>query len=139
MAPCKEEKKFLLELIDVYRNLPSLWKIKSKDYGDRNIKDRDYETLLIEYREYYKEGTKEELKKKLNTLRTNFRKELKKISNSQKSGVLMSCSSWLTKRSLSSFFLLVLRLRLRHTIASASAIVIALSIVVHRLNIVQKY
>ena len=85
MTPCKGVTKFLLELIVVYRNLPSLWKIKSKDYGDRNIKDRDYETLLIEYREYYKEGTKEELKKKLNTLRTNFRKELKKIINSQKS------------------------------------------------------
>ena len=37
--------------------MPSLWKIKSKDYGDQNIKDRDNETLLIEYREYYKEGT----------------------------------------------------------------------------------
>lgn len=86
MAPCKEEKKFLLELIDVYRSLPALWQIKSKEYSDRQRKDSAYETLLIKYREYYKEGTKDELKKKLNALGTNFRKELKKISDSQKSG-----------------------------------------------------
>ncbi|GFO50157.1 hypothetical protein PoB_007666200 [Plakobranchus ocellatus] len=86
MAPCKEEKKFLLELIDMYRSLPALWQIKSKEYSDRQTKDSAYETLLHKYREYYKEGTKDELKKKLNALRTNFRKELKKINDSQKSG-----------------------------------------------------
>ena len=110
MAPSKEEKKFLLELIDVYRSLPALWQIKSKEYSDRQKKDSAYETLLIKYREYYKEGTKDELKKKLNALRTNFRNELKKI-----------------------FF--VLLLRLRHTSARASAV--APSIAVHRLNIAQ--
>ena len=85
MVPCKEEKKFLLELIDVYRSLPALWQIKSNEYSERQKRDSAYETLLIKYREYYKEGTKDELKIKLNALRTNFRKELKKINNSQKS------------------------------------------------------
>ena len=79
MAPCKEEKKFLLDLIDVYRSLPALWQIKSIEYSDRQKKDSAYETTLTKYREYYKEGTKDELKKKLNALRINFRKELKKI------------------------------------------------------------
>lgn len=40
-----------------------IWKIVSKDID---------ETLLIKYREYYKEGTKVELKKKLNALRSNL-------------------------------------------------------------------
>ena len=39
MAPCKEEKRCLLGLIDVYRSLPALWKIKSKEYSDRQKKD----------------------------------------------------------------------------------------------------
>ena len=43
-----------------------LWQIKSKKYSDKQKKDSEYETLLIKHREYYKEGTKVELKKKLN-------------------------------------------------------------------------
>lgn len=86
MAPTKEEKQFLLEVIDLYRQLPALWKIKSDDYSNRNKKDQAYESLLEKYRERYKEATKDELKKKINSLRTNFRKELKKIKDSGKSG-----------------------------------------------------
>ena len=43
-------------------------------------------TLLNKYREYYKVHTKEEMKKKINALITNFRKELKKVNDYQKSG-----------------------------------------------------
>ena len=39
MAPTKHEKKFHLELIDVYRSLPQLWNVKSNCYSDRNKKD----------------------------------------------------------------------------------------------------
>ncbi|XP_064105682.1 uncharacterized protein LOC135215161 [Macrobrachium nipponense] len=45
-----------------------------------------YETILQKFRDYYPEGTKEELKKKINSLRTSFRKELKKIKDSSRSG-----------------------------------------------------
>lgn len=86
MAPPKEEKKFLLELIDLYRSLPALWKVKAKEYSDRNKKAIAYERLLVKYREWYKDGKKDELKKKINSFRTNFRKELKKVNDSQKSG-----------------------------------------------------
>ena len=54
MAPCKEEKKFLLELIDVYRSLFALWKIEGKEYSERQKKDSAYETLLIKYRKAQK-------------------------------------------------------------------------------------
>jgi hypothetical protein len=45
----EEERKFLLECIEVYRNLPALWKVKSKEYSDRNKKDAAYGTLLAKY------------------------------------------------------------------------------------------
>ena len=64
MAPTKEEKKFLLEVIDRYRQLPALWKIKSDDYSNRNKKEQAYESLLQKYREWYKEATKDDLKEK---------------------------------------------------------------------------
>ena len=57
--------KFLLKLIDGYRSLPALWQIKSKEYSDRQKKDSAYETILflIKYRDYYKEDTKDELRR----------------------------------------------------------------------------
>ena len=79
MAASQEEKNILLELIDVYRSLPALWKIKSKEFSDREKKDTEYETLLNKYCEYYKEDRKEELKKKTGVLRTNCPKEVKKV------------------------------------------------------------
>ena len=86
MAPSKDEKKFTLELIDVYHGLPELWKVKSKEYSDRDKKEAAYDTLLLKYKEWYTEATKDDLKKKLNSMRTCFRRELKKLSDSQKSG-----------------------------------------------------
>ena len=44
--------------------------MKSKEYNARQRKDTAYETLLNKYREYYKEGKKEEQKKNKNALRT---------------------------------------------------------------------
>ena len=69
-------KKFPLELIKVYRYLLSIWNIKSETYSDRNKKKDAYATLLHNFKEHYQEGTQEDLKKKLNSLRTSFWKEL---------------------------------------------------------------
>jgi len=81
-----EERQFILEVIDVYRELPALWKVTCEDYSNRRKKDVAYNTLLEKYRERYEDATKEDVKKKLNALRTNFRKELKKVIDSETSG-----------------------------------------------------
>ncbi|GFO46407.1 hypothetical protein PoB_007291200 [Plakobranchus ocellatus] len=86
MAPSKEEKKFILEVIEMYHGFPGLWKVKSKEYSDREKKEAAYDTLLLKYKEWYTEATKDDLKKKLNVMRTSFRRELKKLNDSQKSG-----------------------------------------------------
>ncbi|XP_052802001.1 uncharacterized protein LOC128232472 [Mya arenaria] len=78
-----EEKRFLLECIELYRELPALWKVKSADYSNRERKNVAYGTLLAKYRERYNDATKEDLKRKLNALRTNFRKELKKVNDNR--------------------------------------------------------
>ena len=56
--------------MDAYKSLSALWKIKSKENSGRQKKDTACETLLNKYRKYYKEGTKEELKKKINAGQT---------------------------------------------------------------------
>lgn len=86
MPPKEEERRFVLELIELYHELPVLWKVKSKEYSDRNKRYAAYETLLAKYRERYPTATKDDLTKKINSLRTNYRKELKKVQDSWKSG-----------------------------------------------------
>jgi hypothetical protein len=61
-----------------YRELPALSNVKSKQYHDRDKKNSAYETLLVKYREMYPNATKDDVKKKINSLRTNYRKERKK-------------------------------------------------------------
>ncbi|GFO05983.1 hypothetical protein PoB_003248800 [Plakobranchus ocellatus] len=74
MAPSKEEKKFILEVIEMYHGFPELWKVKSKEFSDREKKEAAYDTLLLKYKEWYTEATKDDLKKKLNAMRTSFRR-----------------------------------------------------------------
>ena len=40
----------------------------------------------MKYKEHFENATKEDVKKTFNVLRTNFRKELKKVNDSKKSG-----------------------------------------------------
>ena len=57
----EDERKFILECIEVYHSLPALWNVKSKDYSNRIKKKEQYEHLL-----------------------RNFRKGLKRIKDSEK-------------------------------------------------------
>lgn len=79
-------RAFLSEFIHLYRDNPCLWKIKSKEYSDKNKKNVAYEQLRIKLSEIDPEATKEAVVKKINSLRSCFRKELKKVKDSLKSG-----------------------------------------------------
>lgn len=76
-----DERKFLLEVINVYRSLPALWDNKCKDYSNRIKKNEQYD----EYKERYPNADRKALVNKINALRTNFRKECRRIKNSEKS------------------------------------------------------
>ncbi|KAM3958843.1 uncharacterized protein ACR2FA_007146 [Aphomia sociella] len=82
----EKEREFLIDCIQLYRNLPALWKVKSKLYYDRDKKNKAYDLLLAKYNEMFPNATKEDVKRKFNILRTNYRKELKKYITSMKSG-----------------------------------------------------
>jgi hypothetical protein len=70
--PKEDEKSFILDFIEVYRSLPALWNVKSKNYSNR-IK-KPYEHLLRKYREIFLDAYKSQQIKKLNSLRNKFRK-----------------------------------------------------------------
>ncbi|KAG5877923.1 hypothetical protein JTB14_012001 [Gonioctena quinquepunctata] len=86
MAESSKNTAFVTEFIDIYRKLPCLWKVKSKSYSNRHEKNKAYEKLLLFYKQTDPNATIDSVKKKINNLRCTFRKELKKLRKSKRSG-----------------------------------------------------
>jgi hypothetical protein len=83
----EDDKKFILECIEVYHSLTALWNVKSKDSSNRmKRKIEQYVHLLRKYRERFPDADKNQSIKKFNSLHANFRKELKRIKDSEESG-----------------------------------------------------
>lgn len=74
------------EFIEIYKSEPCLWKIKTSDYHDRDKKDAAYRKLVMKLKEIEPDANVNVVKKKINNLRSNVRKEKKKIDSSMKSG-----------------------------------------------------
>lgn len=70
----------------VYQSLPELWQVKSDVYKNKFKKNKAWETLLVGYKEIDSEATVEKLKAKINSIRTTYRRELKKFNDSVRSG-----------------------------------------------------
>ena len=63
-----EAQEFWLELIEQYRFFPSLWKIKSDEYKNRNLKADCYKNMVIKMKEHKPNASKEMVTKKINAL-----------------------------------------------------------------------
>ena len=50
--------------IDIYRNLPAIWKVKSEEYKDKNKRNKAWEILLNNLKEIVSNATLDDLKKK---------------------------------------------------------------------------
>lgn len=79
-------RDFLREFIELYKENTCLWKVKSKDYSNRQMKTAAYEILRRKLSEVEAIATKENVVKKINSLRTCFRKEYRKVILSERSG-----------------------------------------------------
>ena len=79
-------REFLTEFIHMNRENPCSWKVKSKEYSDRVKKNLAYEYLTTKLKEIDPDANKEKVVKKMNSLRSCFRRELKKVNNSKTSG-----------------------------------------------------
>lgn len=82
-----EEKNLMMQFIELYETLPELWNSSSSAYSNRTKRNNALDKLLVIFKKIKKEAKREDVRKKINTLRSNFRKELKKIEKSQRSGV----------------------------------------------------
>ena len=79
-------REFLSDFIALYRQLPEVWKIKSDAYRNRNLKNVAYEKLIEKLKEVEPNADREMVRKKINVLRSAYRRELKKVIESYKSG-----------------------------------------------------
>lgn len=82
----KKEKEFITEFIELYKSFLCLWKIKSKEYSDRNAKSQAYDILAEKMQTVDRSANRETVVKKINSMRTTYRKELKKVLDSERSG-----------------------------------------------------
>jgi len=79
-------RDFLREFIELYQSFPCLWLVKSKEYSDRNEKSLAYEEMVKKYKEFDPSADRNTFVKKINALRTVYKKELSRVNNSLKSG-----------------------------------------------------
>lgn len=84
-------REFLSEFIDLYRQLPEVWKVKSDAYKNRNLKNLAYEKLITKLKEVETNVDRDKVRKKINVLRTAYRRELKKVMTSYKSDSGTEC------------------------------------------------
>ncbi|KAJ8912036.1 hypothetical protein NQ315_000529 [Exocentrus adspersus] len=73
-----KEKEFMIEFIELYKSFPCLWKIKSKEYSDRDAKSQAYDILVEKMQTVDKSANRETVVKKINSMKTTYRKEFKK-------------------------------------------------------------
>ncbi|CAH2016403.1 unnamed protein product [Acanthoscelides obtectus] len=83
----KERKRVHGRVYELYKSFPCLWKVKSKQYSDRNAKSKAYDILVEKMRTVEESANREIVVKKINSLRTTYREELKKVLDSERSGV----------------------------------------------------
>ena len=75
----RETQRFVVEFIDLYQQYTCLWKYSCKDYRNRVVKERAYHALMDKMREIDPRADKNTVMKKINALRTAFRREFKKV------------------------------------------------------------
>ncbi|XP_026688859.1 uncharacterized protein LOC113473425 [Diaphorina citri] len=76
----------MVDFIAIYRSEICLWKKKSADYHNRTKRDAAIDKLAKKLEELEPSATPKSVLKKINNLRSCYRKEKLKVENSLKSG-----------------------------------------------------
>ncbi|XP_067010255.2 uncharacterized protein [Anabrus simplex] len=76
--------EFVKEFILLYRSLPCLYDTRDEFYLNKPVKQVAYEKLVRKVREIEPNATRDTVTKKINNLRSSYRKERKKVERSKK-------------------------------------------------------
>ncbi|KDR14294.1 uncharacterized protein LOC110834627 [Zootermopsis nevadensis] len=77
---------FVTKFLEEYRELPVLWKVRSADYSNRAKRDKAWDLLVQFTREKIPDADLQFVKKKVDSIRASFRKELRRVRDSKRSG-----------------------------------------------------
>lgn len=77
-------KATLSEFIELYHSLPAVWNTSNPLYNNRSVKNDAYKKLIQKLQEFDPDANRMSVVKKINSLRTNFRKEIRKIKESKR-------------------------------------------------------
>ncbi|XP_017477060.1 PREDICTED: uncharacterized protein LOC108367033 isoform X2 [Rhagoletis zephyria] len=80
------DQRCLKEFIIQLESMPELWDPSSKSYMNKIKRTAGHEKLLLILKKINDNATVGDVRKKINSLRSNYRKELKKIIDSKRSG-----------------------------------------------------
>ncbi|KAH8278200.1 hypothetical protein KR044_002040 [Drosophila immigrans] len=94
MSGAEENRHYLRAFIQTYRDMPVLWDTSLRDYTNREKRAEAYQRLVPIYHYLKRDATVEDVKKKINTLRTNYRKELKVVESAMRTGNLHTPRCW---------------------------------------------
>lgn len=67
-------KQFTVEFLELHKEYPCFWKIKNKDYINKNLKKKDYDDLIKFCKKVFPEANKDIVTKKIQSFRGSFRK-----------------------------------------------------------------
>lgn len=79
------KQETVLQFIEIYRSLPCLWKVKTKEYSNKLSRELAYSKMIDFCRTFDQSADKQFVVQKINNLRSAFRKEMKKVALSQSS------------------------------------------------------
>jgi len=85
MSSSEWSKELLIDFINCYKQNNCLWQLKSKDYTNRNLKNRAYARLVELVQPHFPSANTDFVKSKIQNLRNAFRKEMKKVEASKRS------------------------------------------------------
>ncbi|KXJ71905.1 hypothetical protein RP20_CCG019416 [Aedes albopictus] len=74
------------EFLELYRSLPCLWKMQSKEYADRKMKTEAYQLMVKKLAELEPDADRVAVIRKINNIRSNYRKEKRKVLASRAEG-----------------------------------------------------
>ncbi|KAG5871353.1 hypothetical protein JTB14_019750 [Gonioctena quinquepunctata] len=93
-------EEFLRNFIETYESLPELWNSSLDIYINKTKRNAALNKMLVIYKKLKPEAKLPDVRRKINTLRSNYRKELKKIDTSKRSEIgtdeVYQPSSWVS-------------------------------------------
>lgn len=89
-----DKRAFWTEFFALYESLPALWDLSNPLYKDRQSKTHGYEMLVMKMREIDPHACREDVLRKINIFRTNYRRECTRIKASNEMGKRYNTSLW---------------------------------------------